>query len=77
MPPILRFTALTLAACLGWAATSAAQLDEAQLVRLRDETLRKPFLAGARWVTDYDEARALARKEQKPIFAYFTRSYAA
>lgn len=38
--------------------------------------LAKPFVAAGGWITDYDEARALAAKEKKVIFVYFTRSYA-
>lgn len=29
------------------------------------------------WVTDFDAAKAEAKKTGKPIFAYFTRTYAA
>ena len=29
------------------------------------------------WVTDFDVAKAEAEKTGKPIFAYFTRTYAA
>ncbi len=30
----------------------------------------------ANWIFDYEAARAEAKKSGKPIFAYFTRSYA-
>ena len=29
------------------------------------------------WLTDFDKAKAEAEKTGKPIFAYFTRTYAA
>jgi hypothetical protein len=38
--------------------------------------LRSPFLSQASWITDYDQARRESAKTGKPIFAYFTRSYA-
>ncbi|HEY3226674.1 MAG TPA: hypothetical protein VGK61_06760 [Planctomycetota bacterium] len=38
--------------------------------------LEKPFFKNATWITDYDEAKAAAKKSGKLIFAYFTRSYA-
>jgi hypothetical protein len=38
--------------------------------------LKKPFLKNAAWVHDFAEAKRKAKELQKPIFAYFTRSYA-
>jgi hypothetical protein len=35
-----------------------------------------PFVANGGWIVDFTEARKKAIKEGKPIFAYFTRSYA-
>jgi hypothetical protein len=43
---------------------------------LRDKKLQEPFLSKASWITDYDKAREESKKSGKPIFAYFTRSYA-
>ncbi len=43
---------------------------------LRDKKLKEPFLTKAAWITDYDKAREESKKSGKPIFAYFTRSYA-
>jgi len=37
--------------------------------------LAKPFAKNAAWVTDYDAARAAAKKSNRVLFAYFTRSY--
>jgi hypothetical protein len=45
---------------------------EGKLAKLLEE----PFFKKAPWITDYDAARAEAKKSGKPIFVYFTRSYA-
>lgn len=42
----------------------------------RDAKLKLPFLSKAAWITDYDKALAESKKSGKPIFAYFTRSFA-
>ena len=46
------------------------------MTRLRDEKLALPVFQKAPWVFDYDRARALALRDGKPIFTYFSRSYA-
>ena len=61
----------TLLMLLALAATSQDTLEAR-----RDAKLASPFLKKAPWRTDYDEARRLARESKKPIFAFFTRSYA-
>ena len=38
--------------------------------------LAEAWLDNAAWILDYSEAKAAAKKANKPIFAYFTRSYA-
>ena len=58
------------------AASLPAQQDDAALATRRDKKLKAEFLQAAPWITDYDEARAKARKTNRPIFVYFTRSYA-
>jgi len=40
-----------------------------------EDKLAKPFVRFGGWETDYDEARARAKEEGKPIFVYFSRSY--
>jgi hypothetical protein len=50
--------------------------SQEDLVAKRAEKLAKDFLKKADWITDYDQARAAAKKSDKLIFAYFTRSYA-
>ncbi len=40
-----------------------------------DKKLAEPWVAKGGWVLDLEEAKARAAKENKLIFAYFTRSY--
>jgi hypothetical protein len=54
----------------------AQNKSQEQLVELRKEKLAKEVFKKAPWVVDYDAARQEAKKTGKPIFAYFTRSYA-
>jgi hypothetical protein len=64
-------------ALLALALTPAAfAQDQAELAAKRDKKLESEFLKLADWITDFDEARAVAAETGKPIFAYFTRSYA-
>lgn len=58
------------------ALSSPALAEEDPLVQKRDRKLQSAFLKEAEWFTDYDKALAEAGKTGKPIFAYFTRSYA-
>ena len=51
----------------------AAQDDV--LKKRRAKKLQSAFLAKNSWFTDYDKARAEAKKTKRNIFAYFTRSY--
>lgn len=46
------------------------------LIQLRSAKLALPVFQRAPWLFDYDQARAAAKDSGKPIFAYFTRSYA-
>ncbi|HYE99523.1 MAG TPA: hypothetical protein VEJ18_11460 [Planctomycetota bacterium] len=66
-------TILAAAACL---ITAASALQAQSLEEKRDAKLQSEFLKKAAWFTDYDAARAESKKSGKPIFAYFTRSYA-
>lgn len=68
-----------IAANLLWSAPAFAQDDEARQVELQkkfDRKMEKPFIAHGKWLTDYDQARKLAKQEGKLLFVYFTRSYA-
>lgn len=38
--------------------------------------LKEPFLSKAPWILEFDKAKSESKKSGKPIFAYFTRSYA-
>lgn len=59
-----------------FAEEGAKKGDQAALVEKRDKKLQEPWLKKAPWITDYDKALAESRKAGKPVFAYFTRSYA-
>ncbi len=71
-----------LLACLVTAGTAALAEGEkpnpqtAALEEKRDAKLAEAWLKKAPWILDYDKALAEAKKSGKPIFAYFTRSYA-
>ncbi len=52
--------------------TAWAQSNEEKLA----EKLKEPWLVDGGWITDYDKAREEAKKADKLIFAYFSRSYA-
>lgn len=58
------------------AGNAAPAPTQEELIAKRDEKLKLPFLQKAPWLTDYDAARAAAKKTGKPIFVYFSRSYA-
>ena len=65
-------------ATLALSASLLAQQQKSQeeLIQMRDEKLAKPVFKLANWNTDYDAVREEAKKSNKLIFAYFTRSYA-
>lgn len=62
--------------CSGVVDAQRPQPTTEELTRKRDEKLKLPFLSHASWITDWDQAQAEAKKNDKLIFAYFTRSYA-
>ena len=62
--------ALTLVVAIGSAAFGQS------LEEKRDKKLASPFLKKSAWTTDYDKALEEAKKSGKPIFGYFSRSYA-
>ncbi|HZL72018.1 MAG TPA: hypothetical protein VFC86_06140 [Planctomycetota bacterium] len=49
--------------------------DQDQMKRNLDKKLEAEFLKKAKWILEFDEAKAAAKKDHKLIFAYFTRSY--
>ncbi|MHC5063112.1 MAG: thioredoxin domain-containing protein [Planctomycetota bacterium] len=70
----IHFGILSLAACLS--SLPAQDKEQERLIRQREQKLKSHFLKKADWITDYDQARAKAKQEDKMIFVYFTRSYA-
>lgn len=69
----MRIQALAVSAallmCFG-APASAQSLEEKLEKKLAEGWINSP-----KWHTDYDEALAEAKKTNKVIFGYFTRSY--
>lgn len=60
-----------------FAASAAAQApDQETMKKNLEKKLAAEFLKNAPWILDYDQAKAESKKSGKPIFAYFTRSYA-
>lgn len=57
-------------------ATAAVQGDQVALKERLTKKLAEPWVTKADWITNYDKAREASKKSGKPIFAYFTRSYA-
>ncbi len=64
-----------LALATGIAAQGTDSKQQA-LVDKHKKKLASEFLKKAAWFTDYDKARAAAKKSDKLMFGYFTRSYA-
>ena len=65
--PLLAAVALLVAA--------GAALAQDSLEENLQKKMKEPFLAKAGWITEFDKAKAESKKMNKPIFAYFTRSY--
>jgi hypothetical protein len=72
----LRMTALAVALAGICAAQRPEPPSQDQLKTQRAEKMAKEVFKKADWTFDYDKARAESKKSGKPIFAYFTRSYA-
>lgn len=58
-------------------ATRPTPLSQAALLQLRQTKKLQPMFRKATWTFDYEQALATAKATGKPVFAYFTRSYAA
>jgi hypothetical protein len=58
------------------AAPMALGQTQDELRAQREAKLSSEWIHKADWITDYDQARAASRESGKPIFAYFSRSYA-
>ena len=50
--------------------------DQDQMAARFAEFQTHDWFTGAEWILDLDEAKAEAKRTGKPIFAYFTQSYA-
>mgnify|MGYP001595004259 CR=1 FL=1 len=55
---------------------TAALAQQGDLEAKLQEKRAKPYMTAAAWITDFDAAKAEAKKTGKLIFAYFNRSYA-
>lgn len=67
-------TPLCLGLCLF--ATMASFARAQSMEERKRQKLAEPWLKNADWILDYDKARKESELTGKPIFAYFTRSYA-
>ncbi len=60
-------------ACNAQGTTPDAQSQEYRL--LEERKLSRPVFRAASWTTDFDEAMAQGKKQDKLVFAYLTRSF--
>jgi hypothetical protein len=66
-----------LAASLSFAAPAlTAQKSQEELQAAFADMQTHAWYTGGGWTTDFDAAKARAKETGKPIFAYFTRTYA-
>ena len=75
----MRRTIRALLACVAGAlllAPPASAQSQEDYKERYAEKLTHEFIGYGGWLTDYDEARARAKKEGKVLFVYFSRSYA-
>jgi len=68
----LRMAVGALAGAIALSTSGYAQSLEDKL----EQKMAKDFVKNANWVTDLETAKKQAKDGNKPIFAYFTRSYA-
>ena len=75
----MKKTASTLLILVAIASTAIAQRKQPTQEELTAKLAAKKeeaFLKNAAWMYDFDKAKMISQKEEKRIFAYFTRSYA-
>ncbi len=75
----MKSSAAALLLLMGIASTAMAQRKQPTQEELTSKLAAKKeeaFLKNAAWRYDFDKAKEIAQKEDKRIFAYFTRSYA-
>ena len=70
------FALLPLAALLVPELAAQNTYDQEKMAASYAEMQTHPWYTGGGWITDFDVAKAEAAKTGKPIFAYFTRTYA-
>ena len=70
-----KLLSLAIAGGIALSGLAPAQNQEALKEKLA-KTLDSDWIKSPAWETDYDKARERAKKEDKIIFGYFTRSYA-
>ena len=57
-------------------AFTGADDQQADLKAKLDKKVKEKFVETGGWLLDYQEARRQAEKQGKPIFVYFTRTFA-
>ena len=65
-----------IAALAGVIALSTSGYAQSSLEEKLEKKMEKEFVKNSNWHLDLDSAKAKAKETGKPIFAYFTRSYA-
>ncbi len=60
----------------GLAAAQGAGSNQEELRERYEKKLKKDFVKKVSWQRSLAKAKKLARKQNKPIFGYFSRSYA-
>lgn len=76
MKAIPRLFLQSLAAAFLVAPSLSAPQDQEALKQKYQDKLSHEFVSFGGWITDYDAARAKAKADGKPLFVYFSRSYA-
>ncbi|MCA8948297.1 MAG: hypothetical protein KDE27_02270 [Planctomycetes bacterium] len=57
-------------------AAQTREYDQEEMAKSFAEMQAEPWFENGGWLLDFDAAKAEAEKTGKPIFAYFTRTYA-
>ncbi|PIE25023.1 MAG: hypothetical protein CSA62_01605 [Planctomycetota bacterium] len=72
----LRHLPLTgLALMLAIGSTTAQAEQQAKFQANYEKKVQEDWFVKGKWVDDFDTAKERAKKENKVVFAYFTRSY--
>jgi hypothetical protein len=72
----LLFSSLAAGLLLAPGVSAHATIPTEDMQAKYEKKLSKEFVEYGGWITDYDVARATAKKEGKVLFVYFSRSYA-